>query len=347
MQDAAAYVLKDEGKPLHAKEITRRIIDLDLWSSDSKTPDATVAARLYREIQKYGDRSTFVQTAAATFSLRKVQPAAVDDVNQETSTMRRQDEPAADSAPPTDQGMSFLEAAAVLDTCADKKPMHYREIVDQAISRGLLVTSGKTPDASMNAQLTTQIKRAKRSGESCRFFRHSRGCYGLVEWLGTGLSYKISNHNIAIRKKLLARLMDLTPAQFEELVTLLLRGMGFEDIELTQYGSDGGIDVRGTLVIGDVVRIKMAVQAKRWKANVQSPTVQQVRGSLGVHEQGLIITTSKFSPGAIKEASQPNKTPVALMDGEQLVKLLLEYDIGVRRESYDIFELDALELAPA
>ena len=40
--------------------------------------------------------------------------------------------------------------------------------------------------------------------------------------------------------------MDLTPAQFEELVRLLLDSMGFEDIELTQYGSDGGIDVRGT-----------------------------------------------------------------------------------------------------
>ena len=76
VQDAAAYVLKDEGKPLHAKEITRRIIDIGLWSSNGKTPDATVAARLYREIKKHGERSTFVQTAAATFDLRKAQPVA-------------------------------------------------------------------------------------------------------------------------------------------------------------------------------------------------------------------------------------------------------------------------------
>ena len=38
----------------------------------------------------------------------------------------------------------------------------------------------------------------------------------------------------------------------------------------------------------------MAVQVKRWgiKNNVSSPVVQQVRGSLGIHKQSLIITTS-------------------------------------------------------
>jgi restriction system protein len=56
------------------------------------------------------------------------------------------------------------------------------------------------------------------------------------------------------------------------------------------------------MVTGDVIRTRMAVQVKRWKANVQSPTFQQVRGSLGAHEQGLIITTSDFSKGARAEA---------------------------------------------
>jgi hypothetical protein len=38
--------------------------------------------------------------------------------------------------------------------------------------------------------------------------------------------------------------MDLTPTQFEELVGQLLAEMGFESIEVTKYGGDGGIDVR-------------------------------------------------------------------------------------------------------
>ena len=66
---------------------------------------------------------------------------------------------------------------------------------------------------------------------------------------------------------------------------------------VTAKSGDGGIDVRGTMVTGDVIRTRMAVQVKRWKNNVQAPTVQQVRGSLGTHDQGFIITTSDFSTG--------------------------------------------------
>jgi Restriction endonuclease len=98
--------------------------------------------------------------------------------------------------------------------------------------------------------------------------------------------------------------------------------------------------VRGTLVVGDVVRIRMAVQAKRWKQHVQRPVVQQVRGSLDVHEQGLIITTSDFSKRARIEAEAPGKTPVGLMTGDELVGLLIEHDILVGRDSYDLIHLD-------
>lgn len=41
-----------------------------------------------------------------------------------------------------------------------------------------------------------------------------------------------------------------------------------------------------------------------------------------------------------KEAAQPDKTPIALMNGEQLVMLLMEYGIGVRRSTPDLFEID-------
>ena len=67
--------------------------------------------------------------------------------------------------------------------------------------------------------------------------------------------------------------------------------------------------------------------------------MQQVRGSLGAHEQGLIITTSDFNSGAVTEASQADKTPVALMNGDQLVSLLIEHNLGIRSEPYKLFEL--------
>ena len=131
----------------------------------------------------------------------------------------------------------------------------------------------------------------------------------------------------------------MPPTAFEELMGELLAALGFEEVTVTKPSGDGGIDVRGTLVIGEVIGLRMAVQVKRWKNNIQLPTVQQVRGSLGIHEQGLIITTSDFSPGARQEAARSNAAPVALMNGEQLVALLVEHNIGVHRTAYDLIEL--------
>ena len=270
VQDAAIQILKDAGKPLHAKEIAERIIQAGLWVAKGKTPEATVSARLYSDIKKHGDHSTFVKVAPQTFSLRDVQLVAVCDVKDPESKNEG-------SSTSTKATYSFLDAAEkVLEQFGNRNSMHYRDITDKAMNQGWLNTSGKTPEATINAQLLAE--------------------------------------------------------------------MGFESIEMTKYGGDGGIDVRGTLLISYVVRIKMAVQAKRWKGNIQSPTVQQVCGSLGAHEQGLIITTSDFSTGAIKEANQPDKTPVGLMNGEQLVTLLMEYNIGVRRMSHDLFELEELPI---
>jgi restriction system protein len=89
----------------------------------------------------------------------------------------------------------------------------------------------------------------------------------------------------------------------------------------------------------------MAVQVKKWRKgnNVHSNTVQQVRGSLGAHEQGLIITTSDYSPGAKKEALRSDAVPVGLMNGEQLVSLLASYGIGVTRQTHEIFDLEETE----
>lgn len=137
-------------------------------------------------------------------------------------------------------------------------------------------------------------------------------------------------------------MMFLCSFVFEELVSQLLAEMGFEMVEVTKLSGDGGIDVRGTLVVGDAIRIKMAVQAKKWnpKNRIQSPLVQQVHGGFVTHEQGLIITTSDFTAGTIKEAAQPNKTQTALMNGEQLLLLLMEHNIGITRSTPDLFEID-------
>jgi restriction system protein len=43
----------------------------------------------------------------------------------------------------------------------------------------------------------------------------------------------------------------MKPADFEALIGRLLTALGFEAVAVTPLAGDGGIDVRGTLVVGD------------------------------------------------------------------------------------------------
>ncbi len=337
VKKAAIQVLQQARKALHAREITQRIMAAGLWRTKGKTPDATVSARLYSDIKSNGDKSPFVKVGPQTFALRESAeiPRSSGPVY---AFVERAPKPSAANA-----GFSFTDCAQkVLEVFGGKKPMHYKEITEKALRKGWLVTGGKTPEATMYAQVITEIKRQQKRGERPRFVQHGRGYVGLSQWMGRGLAFQIEQHNQQVRKALRERLLAMKPGEFEELISQLLAEMGFEMVEVTKLSGDGGIDVRGTLVVGDVVRIKMAVQVKKWKLknNIQAPVVQQVRGSLGAHEQGLIITTSDFSPGAVKEAAQADKTTIALMNGEQLVMLLMGHGIGVHRSTPDLFEID-------
>jgi restriction system protein len=332
---AAETLLAETGTPLHYREITVRILERGLWGTEGKTPEATVNALLSVDIKKHGAQSLFQRTGEGVFALRAwglPEFASPEKLGSSGISHKK--------AKSVIKTLSFTDAAEqVLERFGNKKPMHYRAITEKALKEGLLHTEGQTPEATLYAQILTEIARKTKRGDTPRFVRLGKGFVGLSKWMARGLAFQIEQQNSGVRKKLHARLRSMPPAEFEELIGTLLGAIGFEDVTVTGRSGDGGVDVRGTLVVGDVIRTRIAVQVKRWKQNVQAPTVQQVRGSLGTHEQGLIITTSDFSAGAREEAERPNAVPVGLMNGEQLVALLVEYDIGIRRTSYDVIEL--------
>ncbi|MDR2461356.1 MAG: restriction endonuclease [Deltaproteobacteria bacterium] len=369
-----AQIFRSVRKPMHVNEITERVILSGLWESKGKTPDATIGARIYHDIVVNGENSVFVKVGPGTFSLKEftsgreahLAPTQKVNDNREHSLntsnslnslsddSERYDTDLADTVekealedPLVKENLSFVDSAEkVLDEFGNKKPMHYKEITKIALEKGWLVTTGKTPDASMSSSLYLEITRQQKSGKLPRFIKHERGYYGLSKWIETGLVSKIEGHNQKVREELHKSLLEMDPYNFEKIISRLLEYIGFETVKVTKRSNDGGIDVRGTLVVGNVVRIKMAVQVKKWalNTNIPAPVVQQVRGSLGIHEQGLIITTSDFSKGARNEAAQPDKSPIALMNGKELVLLLMEHDIGVSRFTTDLFDLSKDDL---
>jgi restriction system protein len=319
--DAAANVLGAAGTPLRVDEITARVVADGQWVSKGKTPAATIEAQLAMEIKKHGKASRFVRTAPRTYGVRDWPKQAL-------------------VLPASPETHSFTDAAEAILAAADtREPMHYRQLTERALAAGMLSTKGLTPHQTMYSQLITEMARRTRRGEDQRFARYPEGLFGLARWAKPGLEGQIARHNREVRRRLHERLRSMDPVAFESLIGELLDALGFTDVIVTRRSGDGGIDVRAVLVVGDVIRTEMAVQVKRWKANVQAPVVQGVRGSLGAHDRGLIVTTGEFSPGARAEAARPNAAPVALMNGEELVALLVEHEIGVRRAPQELLEL--------
>jgi len=130
----------------------------------------------------------------------------------------------------------------------------------------------------------------------------------------------------AVRSKLL----NLEPRGFELIIRDLLIHSGFEDVHVTQYSQDGGVDVNATagLRMWPVQNMLIQVQAKRWLHTVGRKEVAELRGSLQPYARGAVVSTGHFSKAAMKESTATGKNPIVLVDGFQLSKivLFLNYD---------------------
>src|SRR5260370_42591770 len=111
----------------------------------------------------------------------------------------------------------------------------------------------------MNAQINGDIQKRLRQGGAPRFEALGRGMYRLASPIDP-LGGAIDRNNEQVRHQLRTALHDLDPRAFEDLIGTLLSVLGFEDVEVTRYSGDGGIDVRAVLTVGGVTYVRTAVQ---------------------------------------------------------------------------------------
>jgi restriction system protein len=135
----------------------------------------------------------------------------------------------------------------------------------------------------------------------------------------------------AFRTQLLDRLLALRPQDFEHFAKSTLMAYGFVDVTVTQVSKDGGIDGFGRLTLG-LATMNAAFQCKRWQGNVGRPEVDKFRGAIqGEFEQGVFFATSDFTKEARDASLKRGAAPIVLLNGEGIVRLMIEKGIGVRR----------------
>ena len=84
------------------------------------------------------------------------------------------------------------------------------------------------------------------------------------------------------------------------------------------------------------------VQVKRYAENnvIGSPEIDSFSGALRRKraDRGVFITTSSFTSGAQQAAKRLN---IALVDGEMLTNLMIQYKVGVQiHQVYELYDVD-------
>ena len=146
----------------------------------------------------------------------------------------------------------------------------------------------------------------------------------------------------SLKKDLLEKLHESNPYYFEKIVLKLFKKMGYGDFEETTKSRDGGID---GIINQDQLGIeKIYIQAKRYADGnrVREPEIRNFIGAMsGDVSKGIFVTTSLFDDSAVRKAKDARNHKIILIDGSQLVSLMIKHNIGVQiKNIYEVKEVD-------
>lgn len=129
------------------------------------------------------------------------------------------------------------------------------------------------------------------------------------------------------QRVVLEQVLQLDDKEFEVLIAHLLTALGFEGSERTGGVGDGGVDATGELNIANLAKVKVYVQAKRYKLDnrISVAKVRELRQAIPFGGQGAFITTADFQRAASDVALEPGFPRIGLINGRQLVDLLVEH----------------------
>jgi restriction system protein len=138
----------------------------------------------------------------------------------------------------------------------------------------------------------------------------------------------------ALVDDVLARVLEITPKQFEQLIVNLLVAMGYgggmEDAgRAIGRSGDGGID--GIINEDPLGLDRVYIQAKRYGLDIKvgRPAIQQFVGSLTGESatKGVFVTTSEFSADARAYAERVQQR-IILINGQHLARLMIAHEVG-------------------
>jgi restriction system protein len=149
-------------------------------------------------------------------------------------------------------------------------------------------------------------------------------------------AYKTINDALAL--ELISRTREVTPAFFEDLLIELLIAMGYGGTgegAAHALGKSGDNGIDGVIDQDPLGVDQIYIQAKRYAEgnNIGAGDIRDFFGALNLKkaQKGIFITTSNFTASAVQTAKDLGMR-IVLINGNELAKLMLRYNIGSRDE---------------
>jgi restriction system protein len=161
------------------------------------------------------------------------------------------------------------------------------------------------------------------------------------------LEYGYQKLTESLSDEVLEKILSCSPAFFERLVVELLVKMGYggslKEAAASVVGKSGDEGIDGIIKEDKLGLDAIYIQAKRWQNVVGRPEIQKFAGALMGQKakKGIFITTSGFTKEAL-EYGRGIDTKIVLIDGEQLAKLMIDYNLGISTvQTYAIKRVDS------
>jgi len=230
-KEVAQQILKNQNKPLSAKEITKIAIDNNMLTTEGKTPEATMAAHLYTDIKK-NSNSVFMKVGKGKFTL-KDKKGSVDSpellIQKQNETVRRELKEKLHEMDP------YMFEFLVGDLLA-KIGYENVEVTRRSNDGGVDILANLTVGGVTNVKTIIQVKRFK-SNVDVKVIRELRGSAEVDQ---RGLVITTSNFNKgAIEESQAPNKMPVSLVDGDKLLDLMFQyGVGIKKESKVIYTLD-------------------------------------------------------------------------------------------------------------
>lgn len=241
--------------------------------------------------------------------------------------------------------MRWLDAAerVLLDTGTE---LHYVELADRILRRSLVATKSQSPEITLHASISLDIKGRAARGLPPWFVILRGGMVTLAQWEGGPLEDArdaLLKSRDRTRRDLLRKLRQLDGGKFETFLERLFTTMGY-DVTVTGGSDDEGVDLVAELLAAGVGSQRVGIQAKckGGSRKIGPNTVRLLRDALATYacNAGAVVATVGFDDKAIAVAGEPGKPPIDLIDNDRLTELAIQFKVGVRSETIEAYSED-------